>query len=188
MARKQSLSLHRDFRRGNKLHQSGDIPAAAAAYQRYVGKHPQDKCGHYNLAVALAASQRFESAILEYRKAIEIDPWYPEALNNLGILFHSEGNLTAARECYARALHPTSYDDAEYNLATAEGDAANYQDAIFISPACSNEPRSGPTPGTISEKLCWRSALPPTRSRHSNSRWRCGPNIPKRNGIPASRN
>src|SRR5450755_4543215 len=101
MARKQSI--HRDLKQGNKLHQRGNIPAAAKAYQHHVNGNPKDKSGHYNLAVTLAAAHQVEPAILSYCRAIEIDPWYPEALNNLGILLHSKGNLVAARQCYARA-------------------------------------------------------------------------------------
>ena len=124
--------IFRDLKQGNKLHQRGNIPAAAAAYRRYVNGNPQDKTGHYNLAVTLEAAHQLEPAILSYCRAIEIDPWYPEALNNLGILLHSQGNLAAARQCYARALASRpGYDDAEYNLATAESDAANYQEAVF---------------------------------------------------------
>ncbi|MDQ2950246.1 MAG: tetratricopeptide repeat protein [Acidobacteriota bacterium] len=101
-------------------------------YRRYVNRNPKDKSGHYNLAVTLEAAHQVEPAILSYCRAIEIDPWYPEALNNLGILLHSKGNLPAARQCFARALASRpGYEDAEYNLATLESNAGNYQDAVF---------------------------------------------------------
>lgn len=118
--------------RGAAFHRSGNLTAAADAYQQHIADRPEDKLGHYHLALALQARGRPEAAMQAYAKAIEIDPYYPEALNNLGILLHSEGKLDAARICYSRALasRPT-YSDAEYNYATVESDAGNYQAALL---------------------------------------------------------
>jgi Tfp pilus assembly protein PilF len=103
-----------------------------AAYMRYVERYPADKTGHYNLAVALGARNESEAAMHSYRRALEIDPWYPEALNNLGILLHTQGRIEEAKICYARALAAQPhYEDAEYNFATAESECGNLQNAIF---------------------------------------------------------
>src|SRR3979411_1508457 len=92
-----------DLNRGNRLHQRGNLQKSAAVYERYSRYYPADKTGHYNLAVALEATRQTDAAMRAYCRALEIDPWYPEALNNLGILLHTQGHLEAAKVCYARA-------------------------------------------------------------------------------------
>src|ERR1700760_2630827 len=126
------MSSSRYLRRGYQLYQAGDVLGSASAYRRYVASHVEDKTGHYNLAVALVDSQQLDAAMQSYGRALEIDPWYPEALNNLGILLQVGGNLNAARQCYLRALvSRPGYEDAEYNLATAEGKEGNHVQAVI---------------------------------------------------------
>ncbi len=121
-----------DLSIGNRFYQLGDLPQAASAYAHHVNQHPYDKAGHYNLAVTLAAMCQSEAAMCSYSRALEIDPWYPEALNNLGILFQKQGQLHAAKVCYARALAcQPHYDDADYNFATAESNCGNLQNAVL---------------------------------------------------------
>jgi Flp pilus assembly protein TadD len=129
---KRSHHQQRDLSRGNRFYQRGKLEESAAAYTRHVRHNPEDKTGHYNLAVTLEAIHQADAAMLAYRRALEIDPWYPEALNNLGILLHRKGQLDGAKVCYARALAAQpNYEDAEYNYATAESNSGNFQEAIF---------------------------------------------------------
>ena len=44
-----------------------------------------DALAHYNLGRVLAGKGQFDDAIAEYRKAIELDPNYADAHNNLGV-------------------------------------------------------------------------------------------------------
>jgi Flp pilus assembly protein TadD len=116
---------------GNRLYLRGDLTGAAKAYQQYLSHYPSDKHAHYNLAVTLTDSQP-AAALASFQNALQLDPFYPEALNNLGILLHSQGHLDAARQLYARAISARpGYEDAEYNFATAESNAGRYPEAIF---------------------------------------------------------
>ena len=133
----------RDLSHGNHLHQSGRLLESAAAYTDYTRHYPADKTGHYNLAVTLEAARQPDAAKQAYCKALEIDPWYPEALNNLGILLHDQGSLDAAKICYARAMAARpGYDDAEYNFATAESNCGNFEEAVtHLSRLLARNPR-----------------------------------------------
>lgn len=129
---KRARQQQHDLSIGNRFHQLGNFPKSASAYARYVERYPSDKTGYYNLAVTLAARDQAEAAMHSYRRALEIDPWYPEALNNLGILLHTQGRIEEAKICYARALAAQPhYEDAEYNFAAAESECGNLQNAIF---------------------------------------------------------
>lgn len=45
-----------------------------------------------------------DSALSWYQKAVEIDPLYALAFNDLGIIYESKGMLERAEECYLKAL------------------------------------------------------------------------------------
>ena len=129
---KRARQQQHELSRGNRFHQLGNLPKSAAAYTRYTERYPADKTGHYNLAVTLETIRQPEAARCAYRRALEIDPWYPEALNNLGVLLHADAAFEAARQCFARALAANpEYEDAEFNLATVENGSGNYPQAVF---------------------------------------------------------
>lgn len=46
----------------------------------------------------------WREAIFRWEKAIEIDPTYAEAYNNLGVGYEHEGQLDKARKAYEKAL------------------------------------------------------------------------------------
>jgi tetratricopeptide (TPR) repeat protein len=152
---KRARHQQRDLSRANRLHQRGKLQQSAAAYARYVQHSPEDKTGHYNLAVALEATRQPDAAMHAYCRALEIDPWYPEALNNLGIILHTKGHLEAAKLCYARALTTRpDYEDAEYNYATAESKSGNLQEAIFhFSRLLERNPRRADTWNNLGNAL-----------------------------------
>lgn len=61
---------------------------------------------------------RFEEAKALYEKALEIDPGYLDALNNLGVLYMREKKYEEAREVFEKAIRlKPVYVDPFYNLA-----------------------------------------------------------------------
>jgi tetratricopeptide (TPR) repeat protein len=66
---------------------------AIAAYRDAIARNPRLPDAHYNLAIALKDSKRFDEAIAEFEQAISLRPNYPEALNNLGNVYQ------ALRQC-----------------------------------------------------------------------------------------
>jgi tetratricopeptide (TPR) repeat protein len=73
-----------------------------------------------NLATALQIEGRTDEAAVHYRRAIELQPEYAPAYNNLGVMQRATGNLDAAIATYRQALALNGdYPDAHYNLANA---------------------------------------------------------------------
>ena len=61
--------------------------------------------------------------ILEYRNAIDIDPGYADAYNNVGTMFARQGDIEQAISNYQKALTLDSkHRDARRNLDRAFGD------------------------------------------------------------------
>jgi tetratricopeptide (TPR) repeat protein len=81
-------------------------------------------------------------AIAAYRRAIDLDPKYVEAHNNLGVALWDKGDLAAAIAAYQKAIDlDPQYFKAYYNLGLAlrkKGDLAGaiaaYQKAIDLDP------------------------------------------------------
>ncbi|MEM4641107.1 MAG: tetratricopeptide repeat protein [Candidatus Pacearchaeota archaeon] len=70
--------------------------------------------------IYLIAGDAVEKAILDFRKAIELNPNFSEAYCALGMASHWVGNLEKAIECYNKAIEidPNNVD-AYFNRAAA---------------------------------------------------------------------
>ncbi len=61
---------------------------------------------------------KFEQARRRFQQAIEIDPYYAEGYNGIGVTFFARNDLTEALRWYKRALGADpSFGDAYYNMA-----------------------------------------------------------------------
>ena len=60
--------------------------------------------GHYNLASALQDMGQIDEAIVNFTRALEIDPTYVDAHFNLGIAFQDKGRYEDSHKCYANAV------------------------------------------------------------------------------------
>jgi superkiller protein 3 len=54
--------------------------------------------------ITVAQRGLWREAIFQWQRAVEIDPTYAAAYNNLAIAYEHEGDLTEAREAYEKAL------------------------------------------------------------------------------------
>ena len=73
-----------------------------------------------------------DAALGLYKKAIELDPSYVVAYNDLGIILESKGDIDAAKEAYSQALKiDPKYLSTYYNLASLYEKKGNYSQALY---------------------------------------------------------
>ncbi|MGE0451231.1 MAG: tetratricopeptide repeat protein [Vicinamibacterales bacterium] len=66
---------------------------------------PRDSAkSHVSFGIDVAQRGLWREAIYQWERAIEIDPSYAAALNNLAVAYEHEGQLEKARDAYERAL------------------------------------------------------------------------------------
>jgi Flp pilus assembly protein TadD len=73
-------------------------PAAAFAEQR------GDAKAHVEFGIKVAQNGLWKEAIYRWERAVEIDPEYAQAWNNLGIGYEQEGRFEEARDAYEKAI------------------------------------------------------------------------------------
>jgi tetratricopeptide (TPR) repeat protein len=71
---------------------------------RAAALRPDAAAFHCNLADALRSLGRFSDAETSCRRALELQPEYPEALHNLGVILFKQWKYAEAEESYRRAL------------------------------------------------------------------------------------
>ena len=61
------------------------------------------------MASALWAKKKYDEVVAAYRRAIELQPDFPDAYYNMGICFYDQGKLDEAAAAYSQAfrLRPT---------------------------------------------------------------------------------
>jgi Flp pilus assembly protein TadD len=77
---------------------------AVTLWSDVVAKSPADARARYSLGFSLAAEDRIEEAIAQYREALRLDPGYASAHNDLGIALEGEGRSHEAAAHYAEAV------------------------------------------------------------------------------------
>lgn len=73
-------------------------------YRDALNKNSRSVTMHYNLAVLEHERGNREAALLEYQKAVNIDPLYAKARANLGVFYQEEKNIPKAIEELHRAI------------------------------------------------------------------------------------
>ncbi|HLJ18879.1 MAG TPA: tetratricopeptide repeat protein, partial [Stellaceae bacterium] len=101
-------------------HQSGNAPAGIELLQRAVAAKGDVALYYSNLGEMLRLSGRAREAVAAGRRAIELDPNHPSALNNLGIAYFDIEDYAAAEQCYRRAIAlDPGFAEAYSNLGNA---------------------------------------------------------------------
>jgi Flp pilus assembly protein TadD len=94
-----------------RLHQA---ELAEQAFQQAIARNPDDAVAHNHLGIIQRQQGRFQDALLEYQRAIEIDSRYARAHLNLGILFDLYlQDLEKALQQYRKYLDLTSEENAQ---------------------------------------------------------------------------
>ena len=86
------------------LSNQGRFQEAEAIYRALISAGTTNHMTYGNLAVLCGMSGRFDELIKLLRKALELEPDFPEAHNTLGIAFKKQYHLDAAIASYKTAL------------------------------------------------------------------------------------
>ncbi len=89
---------------GWNVHQSGNVAAAESIYRQVLAQVPGNANALVYLGIALFDQRRFQESSDSYRAAIEKQPQFPIAWNNLGNTLRMLGRVDEAEECFAKAL------------------------------------------------------------------------------------
>jgi tetratricopeptide (TPR) repeat protein len=113
-----------------------------ALWNDTVLKSPHKQRPYHNRGKAYQAQEKYDQALLDYNKAIEIDPKIVDTYNNRGNIYQGMGNFDQAISDYGRALEIEPLNgEAYYGRANAwlrKGDfaqaIADFNKAIEIRP------------------------------------------------------
>jgi tetratricopeptide (TPR) repeat protein len=74
----------------------------------------QDAIGHYNRGVGYIQQEKYDLALAEFTKAININPRYADAYNNRGNLYQQQGKPDLALSDYNKAININPRDAMAY--------------------------------------------------------------------------
>jgi tetratricopeptide (TPR) repeat protein len=121
---------------------NADRPRSLQYAEEVVAKYPQDERAHANLGNAYIGRQQYDKAIVEFKKAIEINPGFSPAYNSLGYAYRPVGNDVEAEKAFKKYIElvpndPNPYDSyAELLMKTGRFDESieQYRKALSIDP------------------------------------------------------
>ncbi len=101
------------FEMGYKCQMDGELDLAITYYKKSIEIEDSAE-GHTFLGWALSYKNKFEEAIEECEKAIEIDPEFGNPYNDIGLYLMQMNRLDEAEEWLMRAKEADRYDNPEY--------------------------------------------------------------------------
>lgn len=111
-------SLQERIRAGEQLRDSGKLDEALLVFTGVADECPSMALGHYKCATVLVLLGRSADAEGAYRRALELQPIYPEAANNLGVIRRRRRDWIEAETLFYRALAENpDYFEAHLNIA-----------------------------------------------------------------------
>lgn len=130
--------------------QAGRYADAAAAYAKLVAENPKDSGLRASLAGALGALGRYDAALDELTKAIELDPMNIEAYHNRAVIHERRGEREAAVRDYQTAVrYSPQYDPSRQALARLKAPLPNQprneteKEALALSDQAAQAARRG---------------------------------------------
>jgi tetratricopeptide (TPR) repeat protein len=104
--------------------------------------YPRDERAHSALGILYSGTQQYDKAIVEYQKAIELDPKYSIAYNQLGYAYRSVRKMEAAEAVFRKYIalipnDPNPYDSyAELLMKSGRfaESIAQYRKALSLDP------------------------------------------------------
>ena len=104
--------------RANLARDSQNYPLAESLYIEYLNKFPNEYVGHYNFAKFLFETGKFQEAVDEMEKAVNLSPSPPAFYYyDLGTYYEATGDIPQAINAYETALQINPrHADANANL------------------------------------------------------------------------
>jgi tetratricopeptide (TPR) repeat protein len=116
--------------RGNRAMRSGDPASAASLFRQALQLSPDEALIHYQLSSALDQLHDSDQEWIELQLAIQLNPDFAEALNQMGYLRLHAGDAQKAEEFFLAATKASpSYVGAWTNLAAPFASEAKWQQA-----------------------------------------------------------
>ncbi len=95
----------------------GDFEDAELRFKEFLRRYPDYPGGHVNLAIIHINNGDEVAAQADIDAALALDPTYPAALNQQGMLFRRNGQFLEAEAAYLKAVTASpDYALAHYNL------------------------------------------------------------------------
>jgi Tfp pilus assembly protein PilF len=101
------------FQQGYEHQMSGELDEAAALYQASIGLFPTAEA-HTFLAWTYSFQGRLDDAIRECQRAIEVDPEFGNAYNDIGAYLIGQGKHDEAIPWLERALRAGRYESYHF--------------------------------------------------------------------------
>ena len=122
--------------------QAGNLAQSIAYFGKSLSLNSNQPILHYNYAMALQKSKRYEDALATLKDAIALNPDFAQAYNNRGAIFNELQNHVQALASYDRAIQLNSDYAEAYNnrgitlseLERHDEALADYERAIALNP------------------------------------------------------
>jgi tetratricopeptide (TPR) repeat protein len=93
----------------------------------------RNRTAHLTLGIALAGQKRFDEALAQYQKALEIDPTCADTYNNMGLALAAQGRPNEAITQYRKAMEMDPGDTEAYrHLGEALDGRGRHSEAIAL--------------------------------------------------------
>lgn len=127
----------------NRYLQSGDIRKAAAMYEQSIALYPNDSHTYYDLALALHQQAKYGEEQQALMRAIQVNPNFAPAHNQLGILdLRRDLVEKAGREFKTAILLNPQYAKAQNNLGVVDSRRGETKQAeLLFRQATENSPK-----------------------------------------------
>ena len=87
----------------------------------------------YNAGLSYLHDSDYENAEKQFLYALDIDPEFVDAMDNLGVVYRRQGRYEDAEEIYLKSISMNENNEVPYtNLALVYQDMKRYQDALDI--------------------------------------------------------
>ncbi|MGC8492343.1 MAG: tetratricopeptide repeat protein [Syntrophobacteraceae bacterium] len=118
---------------GEKALSANDTGASLRFLTEAERERPHDAGIEYDLALAYNQRGFKDQALQHIKKALEIKPDYPEALNTIGYMYAVNGQFDLAKDSFTKALNDPFYQTPQipaYNLGRLYEDRGDYTNAL----------------------------------------------------------